>query len=136
MKPERRCEKRVNDSLLPSVYSQSMAGTATSGTPDMYYEGSCASLWVEYKWTRSKTPRVIPDPEPLQKFWLHRAYKNRQQVAVICGSPRLYYVFPGLSWESRLTRDALPGVYSKKEVAEWIYERTCKNVLYNQGVEK
>lgn len=120
MKPERRYRESVHKHLPVGVYAQGMGGTQTRGTPDAYYEGvSSRVLWVEWKWTTSLNPRLIPEPEPLQQRWLRRAHSNGVQVAVICGCPKRGYVFPGLSWESRLITDAaLAG--SKQEVAIWI----------------
>lgn len=120
MKPERRCEKRVNALLLSSIHYQAMGGTATSGTPDTYYEAPCGSMWIEWKWTNSLRPNLIPEPSELQKLWLRRANGNGINVAVICGAPLRYYVFPGLSWESRKTVDAVPDLKTKQEVANWI----------------
>lgn len=125
MKPERRYRETVNKKLSKLTYYQAMDGTSTNGTPDSYYEGPSSLMWVEWKWTDSKNPRLIPDPRDLQKRWLRRAYGNNVKVAVICGSPNFGYVFPGLSWESRRIEEALLAG-SKQDIADWIDEEVLK----------
>lgn len=125
MNPERRYRNRVEKHLPEEVYFQAMGGTATSGTPDSYYEALGPILWVEWKWTSARSPRLIPDPEELQKYWLRRAHRNGKAIAVICGSPVHGYIFPDLTWESRLITDAAL-VGSAEEIAQWI----TKQVLH------
>ena len=123
MNPERRFRNAVEKLLPEAVYYQAMGGTATNGTPDSYYEGAQHSprgniahiLWVEWKWTTARKPRVFPKPDPLQQFWLKRAHRNGVRVAVICGSPTVGYIFPGVSWEDEPTH-----IMTKKEIAQWL----------------
>ena len=97
-----------------------MGGVSTAGTPDSYYEGVGRTLWVEWKWTNSYRPLLIPEPTPLQQHWLRRAYNNGVRVAVICGCPTRGFVFPGLTWESRETIAAVYEAQTKKQIADWI----------------
>lgn len=119
MKPERRYRESIHRLLPDTIYAQGMGGTMTGGTPDAYYEGGNGILWVEWKWTSALSPRLIPELTPLQQRWLTRAHSNGVRVAVICGSPILGYVFPGLTWKVRRTKDAVISG-TKKEVAEWL----------------
>ena len=126
MNPERRYRESVNRYLPRDVYHQGMGGVATNGTPDSYYEGSFNSLWVEWKWTNSKNPVLIPEPSALQKRWLTRAYSNGVNVAVICGCPLRGYVFPGFSWELRHTTGARL-VGDRKAIAAWITSQVIED---------
>lgn len=124
MTPERRYREAVNKLLIPEVYTQTMGGTMTNGTPDSYYEAA-SILWVEWKWTSAQNPRLLPNSKnwPLQMRWLRRAYDNGHKVAVICGSPNRAYVFTQLRWEQRRIEDAGFVCDSKLAVAGWIAGR-------------
>lgn len=121
MTPERRYRESINKLLPPTVYTQTMGGTQTNGTPDSYYEGR-SILWVEWKYTRTLSPRVFPDSKNwvLQRFWLDRCHKNGHQCAVICGTPVGAYVFVAGGWRDRKITDCLQTMNNKQAVADWI----------------
>ena len=121
MTPERRYREAVNKLLPSHVYTQSMGGSQTNGTPDSYYEAR-QCMWVEWKYTRSLSPRAFPDSKnwPLQRFWLNRCWGNDHQCAVICGTPVGAYAWMYGTWKDRKIIDSIYRFKDKREVADWI----------------
>ena len=48
-KPESQAVSSLHTKLDKRVYREGMANPYSGGTPDVYYEGTCGALWVEYK---------------------------------------------------------------------------------------
>ena len=132
-KPEGTYRRSVHKYLRTPTYYQSMDGTRTGGTPDAYYEGELGTLWIEWKYTPAKKPRVLPTPTALQVSWLRRAHLNGVNVAVIVGSPEGSYLFTEeTAWGHEVLKPDLvfkptwaqyqdnPFTLSRKETALWI----------------
>ena len=122
--------RAVNKHLPLEIHSEGMANPYRGGTPDRYYEGPCDHLWVEYKFFE-KLPPVIdllrstektkPMLSSLQQEWLERAYRNKQPVAVIVGSPEGGLLLPCLAWKTPVSRESFRELMRpKKAIAHWI----------------
>jgi len=132
VKPENAYIARVKRVLHAGVYAEKTNNPYRGGTPDMYYEGDRAALWVEYKWY-PKTPDTInlcdtkskPCLSYLQQQWLRRSHANGRRVAVVVGTPDGGIILPGLSWsvpQPVVSGNLLP----PKEVAQWLTRQTMK----------
>lgn len=132
----------VNKHLPPEIHSEGMANPYRGGTPDRYYEGNKAPLWVEYKYLAKLPPiidllRYTEKTEPmlskLQQGWLRRAHGNGQPVAVIVGCSETVggrkggVIFPGTSWDKPISRDGfIQLMWTPKEIAAWITTYTTR----------
>lgn len=82
MKLENKFIKAIHDKLDPKVYHEKMTPVFSSGTPDCFYEGDKADLWVEYKALKElpKRDSTIIDVSgmlsPLQVEWLNRRCRS------------------------------------------------------------
>ncbi len=56
------------------------------GTPDVWYSGKAADLWVEYKWVPKFGKLVVPNLSPLQLDWLTKRKAEGRNVLVVVGS--------------------------------------------------
>ena len=103
-KPENTFIAAVNR-LLPDVYHEKMNNPYRSGTPDVWYSGSKADLWVEYKYVLK-----LPVNAPLrvradllseqQVLWLARRFVENRHVIVVVGCPEGCLVLSGPhEWE-------------------------------------
>lgn len=105
------------------------------GTPDVFYSGTLAPLWVEYKFLPSVPQRGIvwlckPDVKVpilsvLQREWLRGRYEEGREVAVIVGCPTGGVIMRNLSWENAWPvgefREAL---LDRKALAGWVTQQT------------
>ena len=125
VKPENAYIKRVHDRLDAAVHREKTHNRFRRGMPDVYYEGTQACLWVEYKWhpTRPHTLNVAKMCSPLQQRWLRRAANNGRPVAVILGCPFGGVILPQLEWENPLNT---PTLLSLPEIAKWIENQTIR----------
>jgi hypothetical protein len=130
MKPENRFIQAIHRRLSREVYFEKTHQSFHGGMPDVFYEGSKAMLWIEYKWLRSKPVRAFtPDLSKLQHEWLKRNHKNGHNPWIIVG-------FPGKSgfildeyhyWETfkkQLLLSKINKPLSLEEIAEAITQRT------------
>lgn len=124
-KPENRYIHRVGKRLPAWVYAEKTNNIYRAGTPDMYYEGPGAIMWVEYKWS-PRVPKKIdfstasaPHITKLQSKWLERAFKNNVPVALILGTPDGGLIFPGLSFIGIHAVEANQ-LKDPQQVADWI----------------
>lgn len=98
----------------------------TGGTPDMYYSGKKADLWVEYKFIHLPVKDttvinlIIPSPKTdseisaLQQDWLMGRHSEGRNVAVVVGSKNGGVLLMGDSWNT---------TYSKAQYTEWMMDR-------------
>ena len=123
-KPETGLINRVNRYLPKRVYHEKMNNPYRGGTPDLYYEGPNACLWVEFKWYDPVPPRIeLIDNKlsRLQQAWLQRCHDNGRPCAVVVGAPAGCVIYPGTSWQDTLDRDTfLQRCVSPQDVANWI----------------
>lgn len=129
-KIHRQTDKYKNKDMTNTIFRQkmNMAPGSTSGTPDVYYEGSKNDLWIEYKVIEKwQGKRVIPMSKvtALQMNWLLRRTRNNQTCAVIIGDlSGTCMIIKGLHL-SDPGPIHLQSLYTPKEVAKWIYEKTA-----------
>lgn len=129
-KPETTYLEAVGRKLPAVVYREKMANPYRRGTPDMYYEGSADSLFIEYKWF-PKLPKAFDLRDQKkgtslskhQQDWLHRAHGNQRTVAVVVGTPDGGILLPGIAWDGVIT-PTQSMLRTKEEIAQWIYQRT------------
>lgn len=125
-KPETTLIRSVNNHLL-DVYKEKNYNPLRGGTPDMFYSGDIAPMWVEYKWIASipKKANIKPDLSDLQLRWLVGRSKEGRSVAVIVGCPEGCVVWPHGEWNAGMSPDEFRGrLMTKKEAATWIREKT------------
>ena len=86
MGPENRFIQRVHKHLPKEIYREKMHNAYRGGTPDVWYSGKAADLWVEYKWV-AKMPRhgVVPALSALQLGWLQKRVDEGRHCWVIVG---------------------------------------------------
>lgn len=98
-----------------------------AGIPDCHYEGLYRDWWIEYKFIAEFPKRecTLIDPSKmltaLQKYWIERRLKIRQDVWVVVGSPKGGVIFKDLDWKTPLTSaDFLSRAKDKSEIAKAI----------------
>jgi len=138
-KPETRFYTAVHK-LLPSskvLHREKMHNPYRGGTADIWYSGTLADLWVEYKWLSILPKKALVNIEkelsPLQQQWLKGRHKEGRNVAVILGTPEGAWVFEGVSWETPLNPDTIRTQgFTKQTIAEYIKKRVqLDDVLAN-----
>ena len=106
-----------------------MATMYSNGTPDVYYEGDGACIWIEYKYYSKKLPKILDligkgKLSVKQAIWLERAHNNNQKVAVIVGgTPTGGVILEGLNWKGEHISAELDPLLNDKEICSWIAEQ-------------
>jgi hypothetical protein len=100
----------------------------TSGIWDVWYSGSTADLWVEYKFIdvplRAST-LILPNLSELQLQWGRERHKEGRNVAVIVGCKEGGVIYENLEWEREMSAAAFKVmVRSRAEIAKWIMAYT------------
>ena len=95
------------------------------GVPDAWLSGLEGDLWLELKYLQ-KLPPVV-EPEKLlsanQISWLTRRHEEGRSVAVLVGSSDGHLFFPGLSWQSSVSRERwIQSSLTTKETGEFLIE--------------
>lgn len=120
----------VNRKLPKEIHSQSMTFGSQSfnGTPDRYYDGPKADLWVEYKYVdampRDKMVGGVNDKKrgcysTLQHDWMVRRWNNGGNVIGIIGLPNRTVVIQDRP-EDWFNKSSIAAAVSYAEAAEWI----------------
>lgn len=131
-KPETTFIGSVHVYLPKTLHYEKMNNPYSSGTPDVWYSGDAADLWVEYKFLPTVPQTAIIDPRKLlsvlQFNWLNQRYEEGRNVAVVIGCSRLGGVilrdqgwklqFPATTFRDRLV--------PRKAIAQWITEVTTR----------
>ena len=108
-KPESTFISSVHRRLPKNFHAEKMANPYRGGTPDCYYSGKLADLWVEYKFiVVPKRPDTVidlitgknPAISYLQQEWLRSRHAEGRSVGVIVGSKDGGVWFPGLTWDA------------------------------------
>jgi hypothetical protein len=106
MGPENRRIKAVHRFLPETVYHEKMHNPYRGGTPDVWYSGRKADLWIEWKWRAGlpKKGRVVPALSALQQKWLRDRFAQGRTVWTVMGtrSGNIRFVNPA-EWEEGLT---------------------------------
>ncbi len=127
MGPENRLIQAVSKLLPDTIYYEKMHNPYRGGTPDMWYSGPTADLWVEWKAQASmprKGSKLVPKLSELQKVWLRDRYKEGRNVAVAVGIPQGVVIFRKPSeWQTGV-QVTTGMIRTKIEVAKWI-EAQC-----------
>ena len=123
MRLEKELYQAVDKLLHVTIHKQSMTGAsmAANGTPDRYYDGSKADLWVEYKLLKG-IPRdgiVRGEYTALQLRWMERRYRVGKNMVGIVGLPNRTAVIQAtpLEWGEG---SPIVNAMTLKEVACWI----------------
>lgn len=131
-KPETAYYTGVHRYLKGSgIYHEKMYNPLRGGTPDVWYSGTLADLWVEYKFVKDLPKAASVDVtkllSPLQLMWLNTRLLEGRNVAVVVGSPVGGLVFVNGNWNSaRPTAASFEAGLSKAQVADYIRRRTMK----------
>jgi len=125
MKPENRFITSVHNRLPDSVYREKMHNPYRGGTFDVWYSGSKADLWIEYKWIE-RIPRkglVVPNLSSLQMDWGQKRYEEGRHVVVVVGCPEggVKLTNPHLWKEGVSVEEFRTALLTKSALAAWIY---------------
>lgn len=124
MNPESRFINGVNGKIPSAVHREKMHNIYRGGTFDVWYSGSKADWWIEYKWIPRipKKGRVVPNLSPLQLRWGVGRYEEGRNVAVVVGCPEgvVMLRYPD-QWEEGVSVEEFRRtLLTKATLAEWI----------------
>lgn len=90
IKPENQFISSIHKHLPRSVYRMKNNNPYVGGVPDVWYSGSAADMWIEYKYipTIPKRTSVKVALSALQTQWLSERHGEGRNVAVIVGCPK------------------------------------------------
>ena len=130
VKPENQFISGVHKYLTPhKPHREKMNNPYSSGTADVWYSGTKADLWIEYKFL-PRTPQrgvVTPALSELQKKWLRERHAEGRNVKVVVGCPSGGVIMRGLEWENPMPVPTfLERIASRKELADWITRETMR----------
>ena len=128
--PENTFIASVHRYLPDAVYRMKNHNQYNGGIPDVWYSGSKADLWVEYKFITlpKKDDTLIdltalknPILSNLQQQWLAERHKEGRNVAVVVGSKLGGVWMPKLDWSVTLsTYSFREHTISRNAIAETI----------------
>lgn len=105
-------------------YWMKNSNTYTAGIWDVWYSGTAADLWVEYKFIevpKRGNTLILPALSELQLEWGRQRRNEGRNVAVIVGCKEGGVIFENLEWESELSASAFKVlIRSREEIAGWI----------------
>lgn len=86
-KPENTWIAGLHKHLDTAVYHEKMANPWRGGTPDVWYSGDAADIWIEYKYVAKLPPRanLVPALSELQLEWLTKRHAQGRPVSVVVG---------------------------------------------------
>lgn len=132
-KPENTFIASVHRYLPSGIYRMKNHNQYNGGIPDVWYSGSSADLWVEYKFIEipKRDETIIdltsgknPTLSQLQQEWLTSRHAEGRNVAVVVGSKLGGVWLPNLDWGCKLTACAFCNkVIPRNELAEIIKEQ-------------
>lgn len=127
MKPETLFTNRLNKRLPQDVYAEKTYNIYRGGTPDFWYSGYKADLWVEYKWIK-QLPKKESTPiraalSGLQTLWLDDAMKKGRNVCVIVGSPQGCAILVEGAWRYELSHAVF--TFKELDVVQWLIRKLC-----------
>lgn len=112
--------------LVPRVYALKLNLRFIAGVPDCWLSGSLEDLWLELKYVSTLPPVVDPTKllTVLQQQWLIDRYNEGRHVGALIGSSDGHLFFPGLSWQSSVSREKwIQTGMTTRETAEMLVER-------------
>lgn len=113
-KPESTFIESVHRHLSPTLYRIKNHNVFNAGIADVWYSGTSADLWIEYKFivVPKRLDTVIdmvggkkPDISHLQQDWLRARHAEGRNVGVIIGSKLGGVWLPGISWDRTFTTE-------------------------------
>lgn len=128
--PENTFIASVHKHLPESVYWMKNHNEYIGGIADVWYDGPCGDLWVEYKFIvlpkRADTP-VTVDLSKLQQQWLRDRYENGRNVAVVVGCKEGGVWYPPCKWGTPTTAGSFRDlIHPRATIAKRIAEVTCR----------
>lgn len=131
MTPENRFITAINGRIPDVVHREKMHNMYRGGTFDVWYSGSKADLWVEYKYrTTPKRGLVVPELSALQKDWGTKRHAEGRTVYVVVGCPEGAVVFEPHQWgEGVSVEEFRKALLTKSALAAWIYEKATGDKL-------
>lgn len=130
VKPENQFITGVHKYLASDEpYREKMNNPYRGGTPDWWYSGDKADLWVEYKFLPRMPQRgsVTPALSELQKLWLRKRYAEGRSVAVVVGCPSGGVIMFDLEWETPMpVAEFTTRIAARKDIAGWIKRQTMR----------
>lgn len=128
-KPENTFRASIHRHLpVEHPYHEKMNNPYRSGTPDDWYSGMEADLWVEYKFIvmpKRDTTEVLPELSDAQLDWLHKRHGEGRNVAVIVGCRDGGVIYEDLSWVRPMTAAQFRRkLISRKSLAQWLWAKT------------
>ena len=127
-KPETKFISRVHKKLPPKLYHMKNHNAYTGGIADVWYSGTKADLWVEYKFIE-RLPVNVPVRPPelltaLQLAWLKDRLSEGRNVAVIIGTKGGGVVLTNHEWEHEIPVPHFKSlIRSDADLAGWIKEQ-------------
>lgn len=109
-------------------YAEKNNNPYRGGTFDVFYSGTLAPLWVEYKFIRELPKRgttvIIPELSRLQIDWGQGRLAENRDVHVVIGCKEGAVILRPDEWETGMTTDEFRmRVITRKELARWIDQR-------------
>ncbi len=113
--------KALKKKLGTRVYALKLNLRFAAGVPDCFLSGKDRDLWLELKYLKTVPPIVDPTKllSVLQKQWLIRRHLEGRSVGVLIASSDGHLYFPGLSWQSLVSRGSFISQTTKtSEIAD------------------
>ena len=139
-KPETTFIASVHRHIPPEPlgpYHMKNSNDYNGGIADVWYSGSRADLWIEYKFLPRTPQRGIvwlckpdvkaPDLTVLQQNWLRDRYGEGRNVGVIVGCPDGGVLMRSVEWECAFSAEEFRRLLmTRKDLAEWIIGETMR----------
>lgn len=128
--PENTFIASVHKHLPESVYWMKNHNEYNGGIADVWYDGPCGDLWVEYKFIvlpKRSTTLVPVDLSDLQAEWLRDRKFNGRNVAVVVGCKEggVWFDDPR-HWERSHPAAAFRSlIMTRQEIADRIMGAVC-----------
>lgn len=130
-KPENQFIQSVHKHLPAELHREKMNNPYRGGTADVWYSGSRADLWIEYKFL-PKIPvrtQIKADLTPLQIAWLSGRYKEGRDVWVVIGCKDGGVVLEHMDWTTELSPEEFrERLCTRPELAKRIMWHTLRNI--------
>ena len=130
-KPENTFRAGVHKYLPPELHHEKMNNPYSAGTPDDWFSGNRADLWIEYKYLKTVPVRAVIKPfellSALQLRWLNERYKEGRNVCVVIGCPNGGIILRDEEWQWEYTSQMFSDrLLPRKEIAGWISQQTMR----------
>lgn len=117
---------REMDRISGGPYHEKNNNPFSSGTPDVYYSGSKADLWVEYKFItnlRLSGGMVRTSLTPRQRLWLRQRWAEGRNCRLIVGSYFGHLIIEGPDFNPDvLGADLKASLMSDEDIARWLIQ--------------